>query len=304
MLISKIEYYWQGTLSELKLFVETNLKLQGKWSSQGGEVKLLTSSTTNLSVKWHGLKRKRLEVMKDNEVNYLFNAFKNHAADDSVNSRSDEPCQSLNAKYDIAIAELDLEVTILTASLHKEQEKVVSHSVRIGEIEKQIQNLIADNNKQTAQSVHEKVAINMPNPEYKLPTNNADKSNQNEGVTLNSQKSRVESNMSVIDLSHLVSSENLNNYSNISNAKGNTLLNNVSYEDNECIAINNSTTMHVAPVMENNSRHNTSTITELASEPPTPGTIAHKHTHQEKDSSIRYTNSQDTEYLTKQQCSY
>ena len=51
--------------------------------------------------------------------------------------------------------------------------------------------------------------------------------------------------------------------------------------------------MHVAPVMENNSRHNTSTITELASEPPTPGTIAHKHTHQEKDSSIRYTNSQD-----------
>ena len=51
--------------------------------------------------------------------------------------------------------------------------------------------------------------------------------------------------------------------------------------------------MHVAPVMENNSRHNTSTMTELASEPPTLGTIAHKHTHQEKDSSIRYTISQD-----------
>ena len=131
MLISKIEYYWQETLSELKLFVETNLKLQGKWSSPGGEVKLFTASTTNLSIKWHGPKRKRLEVMKDNEVNYLFNAFKNHAADDSVNTRSDEPCQSLNAKYDIAIAELDLEVIILTASL----EKVVSHSARIGEIE-------------------------------------------------------------------------------------------------------------------------------------------------------------------------
>ena len=141
--------------------------------------------------------------MKDNEVNYLFNAFKNHAADDSVNTRSDESCQSLNAKYGIANAELDLEVTILTASLHKEQEKVVSHSVRIGEIEKQIQNLIADNNKQTAQSVREKVAINMPSPEYKLPTNNVDKSNQNEGVTLNSQKSRVESNMSVIDYSNI-----------------------------------------------------------------------------------------------------
>jgi hypothetical protein len=171
MLISKIEYYWQGTLSELKLFVEPNLKLKGKWSSPGGEVKLFTASTTNQRIKWYGPKRKRLEVMKDNDVNYLFNAFKNHSADDSVNTYTlceYTPCQSMNAKYNIAIAELDLEVTILTASLHKEQEKVVSHSVRIGEIEKKIQNLIADNNKQTAQSVHEKVAINMPSPEYKL----------------------------------------------------------------------------------------------------------------------------------------
>jgi hypothetical protein len=48
--------------------------------------------------------------------------------------------------------------------------------------------------------------------------------NQNEGVTLNSQKSRAESNMCVVDLSHLVNSENLNNYSNITNRKGNNLL--------------------------------------------------------------------------------
>ena len=100
----------------------------------------------------------------------------------------------------------------------------------------------------------------MPSPEYKLTTNNADKGKQNEGVTLNSQKSHVESNMSVVDLSHLVNSENLNNYSNITNTKGNTLLNNHSYQDNEC--------------------------------------IAHKHAHQEKDnSSIRYTNSQDNTAL-------
>jgi hypothetical protein len=42
---------------------------------------------------------------------------------------------------------LDLEVSKLTASLHKEQEKVVSHSVGIAEIEKQIQNFIADKNR-------------------------------------------------------------------------------------------------------------------------------------------------------------
>ena len=59
----------------------------------------------------------------------------------------------------------------------------------------------------------------MPSPEYKLTTNNADKGKQNEGVTLNSQKSHVESNMSVVDLSHLVNSENtaLNNNAHTSN---------------------------------------------------------------------------------------
>jgi hypothetical protein len=74
MLVSEIEYYWQGTLSELKLFVEANLKLQGIWSSPGGEFKLFTPSASNQSIKCHGPKRKRLEVMKDNEVNYLYNA--------------------------------------------------------------------------------------------------------------------------------------------------------------------------------------------------------------------------------------
>jgi hypothetical protein len=100
----------------------------------------------------------------------------------------------------------------------------------------------------------------MSSPEYKLPTNNADKSNQIECVTLNLQKFRVGSNISVVDLGHLANSECLNNYSNISNTKENTLLNNLNYEDNECIVINNSTTLHEAPVMENNNRYNRSTI--------------------------------------------
>jgi hypothetical protein len=43
-------------------------------------------------------------------------------------------------------------------------------------------------------------------------------------VTLNSQKSRVESNMSVVDLSHLVNGQNFNHYPNISNTKGNIIV--------------------------------------------------------------------------------
>ena len=44
--------YWDGTLNDLKEFVSNRLKLSGRWTSPGGEVKLFTSDTGCL--KWHG----------------------------------------------------------------------------------------------------------------------------------------------------------------------------------------------------------------------------------------------------------
>ena len=53
-------FYWASTWCELKKFVLDDLKLTGRWTSPGGEVKLFTSD--NLSIKWHGKSTKWITV--------------------------------------------------------------------------------------------------------------------------------------------------------------------------------------------------------------------------------------------------
>jgi hypothetical protein len=45
-------FYWDSILVKLKEFVSKELKLSGRWTSPGGEVKLFTADT--VSLKWHG----------------------------------------------------------------------------------------------------------------------------------------------------------------------------------------------------------------------------------------------------------
>jgi hypothetical protein len=46
------KFYWDSTITDLKVFVTWDLKLTGRWLSPGGEVKTFTSDT--LVLKWHG----------------------------------------------------------------------------------------------------------------------------------------------------------------------------------------------------------------------------------------------------------
>jgi hypothetical protein len=46
------KFYWDSTITDLKVFVSCDLKLTGRWLSPGGEVKTFTSDT--LVLKWHG----------------------------------------------------------------------------------------------------------------------------------------------------------------------------------------------------------------------------------------------------------
>ena len=46
------KFYWDSTLVKVKEFVSKELKLSGRWTSLGGEVKLFTADT--VSLKWHG----------------------------------------------------------------------------------------------------------------------------------------------------------------------------------------------------------------------------------------------------------
>jgi hypothetical protein len=43
----------------------------GKWKSPGGDVKLFTSSNEELVFKWQGLKRKKIEIVKDRDNELL-----------------------------------------------------------------------------------------------------------------------------------------------------------------------------------------------------------------------------------------
>ena len=58
--ITDEKLYWDNTIDDLKQFVSDKLKLSGKWSSPGGEIKLFTSDS--LSLKWQGKTKKLIIV--------------------------------------------------------------------------------------------------------------------------------------------------------------------------------------------------------------------------------------------------
>ena len=66
-------FTWKGDLNSLKTFVAVILKYDdGKWPSPRGEEKLFKSA--NFSLKWHGPKKEKLQIMKDNEDKSLQSA--------------------------------------------------------------------------------------------------------------------------------------------------------------------------------------------------------------------------------------
>lgn len=57
------EFAWQGSIEQLRDFLKYNLKLEGKWTSPGGDTKLFTSC--DYTVKWYGRIKKKLAVVRD-----------------------------------------------------------------------------------------------------------------------------------------------------------------------------------------------------------------------------------------------
>ncbi len=141
MLTSKRVYYWNGSLNELKSYTEDNLCWKGVWKSPGGDVKQFVN--TNYSFKWHGPKNKMLTIVQDDEENALSDAFKRLAITEEGNfgncdiesdreavNKTQESCQGCS-KSDTAIAELQLDVAMLSALLHKNQETISSQSTQM-----------------------------------------------------------------------------------------------------------------------------------------------------------------------------
>ena len=64
-------YRWNGSLDELKSFVEQQLKLHGSWTSPGGETKVFRSEESDFIIKWYGVSSKKIVIQVDNNESYL-----------------------------------------------------------------------------------------------------------------------------------------------------------------------------------------------------------------------------------------
>ena len=71
------EFTWESCLESLKKFVQADLNLHGKWTSPGGEVKLFTCNEHTL--KWYGVNKKKLVVVRDDDQGSLVKKLKNLA---------------------------------------------------------------------------------------------------------------------------------------------------------------------------------------------------------------------------------
>jgi hypothetical protein len=81
-------FTWKGDLNSLKTFVAAILKCDdGKWSSPRGEEKLFKSE--DFSLKWHGPKKEKLQIMKDNEEKSLQSALEASAQANGVISQDE-----------------------------------------------------------------------------------------------------------------------------------------------------------------------------------------------------------------------
>ena len=80
---SENNFTWKGDLKSLKALVATILICDdAKWSSPRAEEKLF--KTAEFTLKWHGPKKEKLQIMKDNEKKYLRSVLEANAQTNGV----------------------------------------------------------------------------------------------------------------------------------------------------------------------------------------------------------------------------
>ena len=75
--LSGNDLLWKGDLDSLKTFVETELQINGRWSTPRGEN--FKFSNPEFSLKWDGEKGKTITVMQDNDENQLYTTLRSYA---------------------------------------------------------------------------------------------------------------------------------------------------------------------------------------------------------------------------------
>ena len=77
LLLSGNDLIWEGNLESLKIFVETELQINGGWSTPRGEK--FKFSNPEFSLKWDGVTDKTITVMQDNDESQLYNTLRSYA---------------------------------------------------------------------------------------------------------------------------------------------------------------------------------------------------------------------------------
>ena len=75
--LSGNDLIWEGDLESLKRFVETELQMNGRWSTPRGEN--FKFSNPEFSLKWDGTTDKKIAVIQDNDENQLYTTLRSYA---------------------------------------------------------------------------------------------------------------------------------------------------------------------------------------------------------------------------------
>ena len=166
-------FTWKGDLKSLKAFVATILKCDnGKWSSPRAEEKLFKNE--EFSLKWFGPKKKKLQIMKDNQEKSLQAALEESAqtngvkilnekvettthVDDASQQQQDAKLQHVDENHSVCgnceeykhqIANIMTLVAEIKAKQQEESQRAVSDATKF---EITIKTLSAQNNKMAAE---------------------------------------------------------------------------------------------------------------------------------------------------------
>ena len=112
---------WEGDLESLKRFVETELQMNGRWSTPRGEN--FKFSNPEFSLKWYGTTDKKITVMQDNDENQLYTTLRSYATltKSAVDeNRQEETEHMAMASYDTKADKTTTTETVVTEIQNKQ----------------------------------------------------------------------------------------------------------------------------------------------------------------------------------------
>lgn len=207
--------FWKGDFDELKAFVESEVKLSGKWLSPGGEAKKFISP--NFSLKWQGPKSKKLSVLEDDEDKYLETCLEGyaHTTNSKISEKSETTVEHVFAQPHVVVPEGEIKIStcenckdlkpeinhimsMFTKLQEKQDEECRNTSQRATESEAKIVNLILEHSNMAAEieSLKETVAdLEIENNAIK----NILDMKQNEWIKVDSKKRSPMNETEVVD---------------------------------------------------------------------------------------------------------